>query len=514
MNLWSEFAESCSDRPSKAAFLGRFGSRSFGEVYARAVSYGAAMASRPVRAGDRVLVLCTNHPETASAVLACWMNSLIPALVGPEEPASRIDYIVDLIAPSLALGSSDALDKSASSFERLATLAWEEVRTGSSSAPSSRALPTEPASIVFTSASTGRPKGVVQSHGSLIRACHAVGQYLGYRDDDLLLGAIPWTFDYGYGHLLSTLLLGITQIVPEETGPIGTANAIQKYRPTILPLIPSLASCLCRGLVTFTDIDVGSIRLITNTGGRISGSILEEMFSVFPQEDTEIVLNYGLTESYRTSYLDPALTRTHSDSIGRGIPGVQVVVVRDDGSLCDRDEIGEIVHRGDFLFMGYWGDSGATESVLRPDRLLNDGLPQRPAVLHTGDLGRIAANGLLYHHGRKDSLLKSMGVRVSPGEVEDILYAFHTVREAAVVGVDDEMLGTKVCAAVAVNTGGALADLRRQSARQMTKYMLPRAWLELPELPKTQNGKVDYRRVKALFESAPEKDHESRGVAS
>ena len=130
------------------------------------------------------------------------------------------------------------------------------------------------------------------------------------------------------------------------------------------------------------------------------------------------MLNYGLTESYRTSYLDPALTRTHSDSIGRGIPGVQVVVVRDDGSLCDTDEIGEIVHRGDFLFMGYWGDSSATERALRPDFLLNDGLTRQPVVLHTGDLGRIAANGLLYHHGRKDSLLKSMGVRVSPARLK------------------------------------------------------------------------------------------------
>ena len=232
MNLWSEFSRNCSDRSSETAFLGSFGSWSFEDVHGRAVSYGAAIASRPVRAGDRVLVLCTNHPETACAVLACWMNSLIPALVGPEETVSRIDHIVDLIAPTLVLGSRDALDKSASSFERLDALTWEEARTRSPEAPSSSALPTEPASIVFTSASTGKPKGVVQSHGSLIRACHTVGQYLGYRNGDLLLGAIPWTFDYGYGHLLSTLLLGITQIVPDEIGPIGTANAIEKYRPT------------------------------------------------------------------------------------------------------------------------------------------------------------------------------------------------------------------------------------------------------------------------------------------
>ena len=88
------------------------------------------------------------------------------------------------------------------------------------------------------------------------------------------------------------------------------------------------------------------------------------------------------------------------------------------------------------------------------------------------------------------------------------------MKEAAVVGIDDDMLGTKVCAAVAVNTEGALGDLRRQSARQMTKYMLPRAWLELAELPKTQNGKIDYQRIMALFESVPEKGRESLGVAS
>lgn len=502
-NLWRKFEQTLSSRRSKIAFQGSFGAWSFDEVHRRAIAYSAGIAKHPLRSGDRVLILCENHPETASAMLACWMRALIPALVSPDEPERRMDYIVHLVTPRIAIGSLESVEKCSSSIGDMETLVWGSLESHFTGLVSHRALPTDPASIVFTSGSSGPPKAVVQSHGALIRACQTVYQYLRYQEDDSLLGAIPWTFDYGFGQLLTTLLTGLRQIIPNEISPIGAANAIQEFRPSILPLIPSLANYLCRGLVTFRDIDVSSIRLITNTGGRLATPVLEEMFGVFPEDSSQIVLNYGLTESYRTSYLDPELTRKHSDSIGKGIPGVQAIVLRDDGSLCDVDEVGEIVHRGDFLFLGYWGDRTSTAKALRPDPLLPASLHFRPKVLFTGDLGSLASTGLLYHHGRKDAQLKSMGVRVSPGEIEDILCSYPNTSEAAVVGVEDEMLGTRICAAVSFSIGGSLKELRRDSSQKMTRYMTPRSWLELPELPKTQNGKIDYQNIAALFNPSP-----------
>src|SRR5262249_51876884 len=149
----------------------------------------------------------------------------------------------------------------------------------------------------------------------------------------------------------------------------------------------------------------------------------------------------GLTETYRTSYLDPAAVRERRTSIGRAIPGVDIVILRDDGTPAAPGESGQIVHRGDYLALGYWNDPEATACALRPDPLAPPGCPTPPLSFYTGDLGHFDADGFLYYDGRRDRLIKSMGVRVSPDEVEQIIHASGLLIEAAVFSRAHEMLG-------------------------------------------------------------------------
>jgi acyl-coenzyme A synthetase/AMP-(fatty) acid ligase len=285
--------------------------------------------------------------------------------------------------------------------------------------------------------------------------------------------------------------------------PFGICTAIEAHRPTIFAGIPSLFAYLLRGVSPFRSTNVESIRVVTNTGGTIPGPILEDLLECFPH--SRVFLNYGLTETYRTTYLDPALVRDHPTSIGRGIPGVAVCIVREDGSVAAPGEEGEIVHRGDYICMGYWNEPQATARVIRPDPLAPPGVSMSPRAFFTGDNGVIDERGLLYFRGRRDHQLKSMGIRVSPSEVEAVLYHSALVKEVAVFGMKHDFLGDQVWAAVVPsgssdNVTKALRDYAREA---MSQHMAPTRYLVFQELPKTRTGKIDYVALKERAAAEP-----------
>jgi acyl-CoA synthetase (AMP-forming)/AMP-acid ligase II len=272
---------------------------------------------------------------------------------------------------------------------------------------------------------------------------------------------------------------------------------METHAPTVLAGVPSLFGYLMQGISPFRETDLSCLRIVTNTGGRIPGPVLDNLLEIFSH--TDFFLNYGLTESYRTSYLHPSLIHEKRHSVGKPIPGVEIRIVRDDGKSAETGETGEIVHCGDFIFQGYWGDPDATARSLRPDPMNpgNDKL-----ALFTGDLGRFDADGFLYIEGRRDHQLKVMGVRVSSGEVEELLHASGMVQEVAIFGISHELLGEEIHAAIVPDTDEAdvLVRLKRYVQRAMTQNMAPRKYLVLESLPRTTTGKTDYPALKRMVE--------------
>jgi acyl-CoA synthetase (AMP-forming)/AMP-acid ligase II len=322
------------------------------------------------------------------------------------------------------------------------------------------------------------------------------------QEQDRVVGSVPWSFDYGYGQLLTTIIFGVTQILPRIQNPVGICEAIEQHRATILPGTPSVFTFLTGGMSPVASTDLSSVRMLTNTGGSVHQKLLDTLLDVF--EGADFVLNYGLTETYRSTYLPPALVKRYPGTIGKSIPGVDVVVLREDGSLADPFEPGEIVHRGDFICLGYWGDELSTRAAKRRDPLLPDSLYNVDS-LFTGDIGYMDEEGYLYFKGRRDHQLKSMGVRVSPGEVEETLYASGLLEHVAVFGVEHELLGHEICAALVPRPDQDFGrrELEEFARRSMSPYMLPRRYLVLDELPKTTTGKTDYTELKKCF--GPEK---------
>jgi acyl-coenzyme A synthetase/AMP-(fatty) acid ligase len=337
----------------------------------------------------------------------------------------------------------------------------------------------------------------VQSHRNLLTGCDTVYSYLGYRDDDRIVCLIPWGFDYGYGQLLSTLCRGLTHILLAAANPFAVCEATAAHHASIFPGVPSVFTYLFRGVSPIRMTNLESVRLVTNTGGTIPGGVLDDMIGAF--ERAKIVLNYGLTESYRSTYLPPSLLKTHRNSIGRPIPGVDIAIVGEDGRIAAPGEIGEIVHRGNGIFLGYWGNAEATGKALRSDPLLPKEAPDSKA-LYTGDLGYRDDEGFIYFKGRRDQQLKSMGVRVSPGEVEAILQETSLLRGVAVFGLPHELIGDAVMCAYEAMPGGTdiAATLQKHARITMSAYMQPREYFPFESLPKTPNGKIDYVAIRQI----------------
>ena len=470
----------------------------FREWFDGSCDYAGAFADRGLAPGGRVLLWTETSPAMACALTGAWAAGGIPVLMDPLSGAVHFEHALRTVTPDIIVTGAKGELPEPDTSARVVSHADVTARLTEAHFAEPLLLATDPASIVFTSGSSGRPKGVTQSHGNLLRGCLAVTSYLGTTSEDRILCTVPWSFDYGYGQLLSAAVRGATLILPSASNPIGMCDAIARHRPTVLAGVPSVFTYLLRGVSPFRTTDLSSISTVTNSGGRIPAPILEELFALLPH--ARFFLNYGLTESYRTSYLDPSLAREKADSIGRPIPGVDVVIVRDGGTVAEPNEVGEIVHRGDYLFLGYWNDPAATASVLRPDPLAPAGAPGSARALFTGDLGYRDEDGFLFFTGRRDDQLKSMGVRVGPADVEDLLFRSGLVKEAAVVGRKHEMLGDEVCAFVVPIDGvDHLAfQLGQYARRAMSPHMVPRKFFVVSELPKTSNRKVDYPALRRL----------------
>jgi len=209
---------------------------------------------------------------------------------------------------------------------------------------------------------------------------------------------------------------------------------------------------------------------------------------------TKIFLMYGLTEAFRSTYLPPEELDGRPTSMGKAIPDTEILVLNEKNQLCAPGEIGELVHRGPTVSMGYWGQPETTNKVLRPNPLLPSELGDCERVCYSGDLVKMDEDGFLYYVGRRDTMIKSSGYRISPTEVEETLFQSGQVRHAAVIGVPDEVLGQTIKAFVVPLNGEPVNtdQLITFCSSQIPRYMVPKAVEVLPELPKTSSGKVDY----------------------
>ncbi len=390
-----------------------------------------------------------------------------PARLATFEPG-------DLPAPCAVIGEDEALSQATSAGRTLG--------------PSTND-PADLAAILYTSGSTGRPKGVMLSHANLWLGAMSVAHYLGLAEDDVTLAVLPLSFDYGQNQLLSTWYAGGSVAPLDFLFPKDVVKACARHRVTTLAAVPPL-------WVQLTETDWpaearASLRRLTNSGGALTLELVRRLRGMFP--DARLFPMYGLTEAFRSTYLDPSLVDAHPTSMGRAIPFAEILVVDEIGDIVADGEEGELVHCGPLVAQGYWQDAARTAERFKP----------APAVsryggmaVFSGDRVRRDADGLLYFAGRRDAMIKSAGNRISPQEIEEAVLASGLAAEAVALGVPDARLGQAVHLVVRGDPAGGEA-LAQRLRRDLPNFMQPQMihWREA--MPLNPNGKIDRTALQA-----------------
>ncbi|HHJ81209.1 MAG TPA: acyl-CoA ligase (AMP-forming), exosortase A system-associated, partial [Candidatus Tenderia electrophaga] len=386
----------------------------------------------------------------------------------------------------------------------LTCLTWRNFLTQEAHHPSYPVIDMDMAAILYTSGSTGKPKGVVLSHRNMVTGAHSVAEYLENRAEDNLLAVLPFSFDYGFSQLTTAFSVGASVVLMDYLLPRDVINAIAKYQITGLAAVPPLWNQL--STLSWPEEAQTSLRYITNSGGAMPLHTLSELQAALPQ--TQPYLMYGLTEAFRSTYLAPEQLQHRPESMGKAIPNAEVMVVHEDGSSCAPGETGELVHRGSLVAMGYWNDPEKTAERFRPTPGQSAGLPLPEMAVWSGDQVKMDEEGYLYFVGRKDEMIKTSGYRVSPTEVEEILYRSGLVSEAVALGVPHPMLGQAIVAVISPQNMDDfdLNQLRQTCVKQLPNFMMPAEFITQQTLPRNPNGKVNRRllsdELSDLFQEA------------
>jgi acyl-CoA ligase (AMP-forming) (exosortase A-associated) len=348
------------------------------------------------------------------------------------------------------------------------------------------------AAILYTSGSTGRPKGVVLSHRNMVAGARSVAEYLENRPDDRLLAVLPLSFDYGLSQLTTAFSVGAGVVLLEYLLPRDVIGAVARWGITGLAAVPPLWNQLAR--LPWPPDAARSLRYLTNSGGAMPRATTAALRAALP--DARIFLMYGLTEAFRSTYLPPEQIDVRPDSIGRAIPNVEVLVVRDDGTECAPGESGELVHRGALVGLGYWNDPEKTAQRYRPAPGQPPELPNPELAVWSGDQVRRDAEGYLYFVSRKDEMIKTSGYRVSPTEVEEVVYASGLAAQAVAIGIPHPDLGQAIALVVQPSRADVTEqELLEHCRRELPTFMTPVAAFLRGELPRNQNGKIDRKAL-------------------
>jgi amino acid adenylation domain-containing protein len=452
--------------------------------------------------GDRVAVFQENSAELVVSVFGILKAGAVFVIVNPTTKAKKLSYILNDCGVR-AMVAHPALGRTVGAVlpevPSLKAVIWTEPpgddlpagRTFAEINSEAHRVPDDPGlidndlcTIIYTSGSTGNPKGVMLTHRNMANTAWAISTYLGNVPDDVVIDVLPLSFDYGLYQVITGARIGFTVVLERSFAyPYQTLKRMEQHRVTGLPGVPTIFATLLQ-MAPFEGLDLSSLRYLTNTAAAFPPAHIRRLQELFPK--ATIFSMYGLTECTRVAYLDPARLDDKIASVGKAMPNEETYIVDESGRRVGPGVVGELVIRGANVMRGYWGKPKETAERLR------DGDIPGEKVLYAGDLFYADEEGFLYFVGRKDDVFKCKGEKISPREIENVLYELESVAEAAVIGVDDSIDGQAIKAFVVPRNGIALTEqqIRQHCRANLENYMVPKFVEICQVLPKTESGKI------------------------
>ncbi|MBB2930586.1 acyl-CoA ligase (AMP-forming), exosortase A system-associated [Paraburkholderia silvatlantica] len=487
-------------------------------------AFGQALSSLGVGPGERVAIFLDKRVETVVSMLGACAAGCVFVPVNPLLKPGQVAHVLrdsgarclvtsalrarslstEGVAPVVDVILVDEPDPTHSDvtgtvrIHRWRDLCITRLDDDAILTATAACVDTDLAALLYTSGSTGLPKGVMLSHRNLLEGAWSVAEYLRHDPSDRILAVLPLSFDAGMSQLTSAWSAGATAVLLNYLTAHDAVLACEREHITAITGVPPLWMQLTNA--TWPDAARNRLRYFANTGGRLPLPVLQKLRALFPQATP--FLMYGLTEAFRSTFLDPAEVSRRPDSIGKAVPNARVLVVHEDGTPCAPGEPGELVHVGACVTLGYWNDAARTAQRYRPSPEAKSGGAPRDMAVWSGDLVRCDSEGFLYFITRNDAQIKSSGYRISPEEIEEMVHASGLVVEAVALGVPDDQLGEAVALLVVLAGNSDVDDLRDWCIQRLPRYMVPRNIISYPYIPRNPNGKFDRAALRMEIESS------------
>ena len=503
MLLHEDLERATASRPGHAALICAGRTLTYAEIDAASTHLARHLIANGCMRNSRVAIYLGNMPETVIAMYATWKAGGAVVPFGTVMPVERFERQVRHCSADIVIArgaKARPIVTTLSASGELPRFIWVgDVPEGTPGTPFAQAAapdvhsrvalphdltPNDLAAIIYTSGSSGAPKGVMHTHGTFDAALTSVVEYLGNNRDDIILSVLQLNFSYGILQLLATFRTQATLVLENGFGyPYEVVKQFPRYGVTGFAGAPTIWAMLLQ-LKDVGPAEFATVRYITNAAAAIPAPFVPQLAALFT--NARIFLMHGMTEVFRTAYLPPDEVLTNPTSIGPPMRGVSLWLEDDDGALVPPGEVGELVIGGPTVMKGYWNDQAATDRILRRSRHA----PER--AIYSGDLFRMDDRGYFYFVARKDDVIKSRGEKVSPVEVEAVLYQMPDIAECRVIGVPDALLGNTIVAEIVLKPDRTLDDraVKAHCTRHLEPFKVPQEVRFVASLPKTEGGKV------------------------
>ncbi len=517
--LFNLIRHSAEQRPQQIALQHKNSSHSYATLALEVESIAHILLDIGLGRDERVAIYLPKLPETVVSFFAVSHAGGVFVPINPLLKAPQVGYILNDCNVRMLVTSKERYEQLKETLPQCHDLhtiilvnceaadlpndpgfnylAWGDLRILNVGKQPHRRIDADMAAILYTSGSTGKPKGVVLSHKNMVAGARSVAEYLQNSHEDRLLAVLPFSFDYGFSQLSTAFHSGATTVLMDYLLPRDVVKMVAKAQITGLAGVPPLWNQLAE--LEWPAEALDSLRYMTNSGGAMPKTTLARLRASLPK--SKFFLMYGLTEAFRSTYLPPEEIDNRPDSMGKAIPNAEIMVVREDGSPCAPGEPGELVHRGALVAMGYWNDPGKTAERFKPLPGQNPALTLTEIAVWSGDTVKMDDAGYLYFVARRDDMIKTSGYRVSPTEVEEVVYASQLVGEVVALGIPHPTLGQAIVLVATPNKRGELnaEQILSHCKQQLPNFMVPQAVERRDNLPRNPNGKIDRKLLSSEY---------------